>query len=221
MKIILTALILLSVNVVDIKAELGCLDESGSSVDWWAAIKYPGGTTYAYADANSNSFKLSSNDMKYATSGALSETLQQVYKSSSETTGYAMYNDESPNGDKWGTAWGHFKGVVASEKSGGFWLIHSAPRYPETVENGYDGYPDFATRYGQSFLCTSLDSDTINTVGIQMQMARGHIYDSNVPSFVNDTMPDFADAIGGKHVTSGKFTSKKSITTIKRRCKRK
>ena len=34
-----------------------------------------------------------------------------------------------------------------------------------------------------------------------MQMARGHVYDANVPSFVNDTMPDFADAIGGKELT--------------------
>ena len=196
-----------------INAEIGCQDEDGSSVDWWAAIKYPDGTTYAYADANSDSFKLSSNDMKYKTTGALSETLQQVYKGSSKTVGYAMYNDESPNGDKFGTAWGHFKGVVATDKSNGFWLIHSAPRFPETVANGYDGYPDFASKYGQSFLCTSLDADTINTVGIQMQMARGHIYDANVPSFVNDTMPDFADAIGGKHVTSGDFTSVKKITT--------
>ena len=121
-----------------INAEIGCQDEDGSSVDWWAAIKYPDGTTYAYADANSDSFKLSSNDMKYKTTGALSETLQQVYKGSSKTVGYAMYNDESPNGDKFGTVMGTFKGVVATDKSNGFWLIHSAPRFPETVANGYD-----------------------------------------------------------------------------------
>ena len=29
-----------------INAEIGCQDEDGSSVDWWAAIKYPDGTLY-------------------------------------------------------------------------------------------------------------------------------------------------------------------------------
>ena len=194
-------------------ADLGCKDEGGNSVDWWAAMKYPGGTTYAYADVNSPSFKLSSNDMKSSSSNSLAETLNQVYKGSSKSIGYAMYNDESPNGDKWGTAWGHFKGVVATDKNNGFWLVHSAPRFPNNVADGYDGFPDFASRYGQSFLCVSLDTENVNTVGIQMQMARGHVYDSNVPSFINSSMPDLADAIGGKHVTSGTFTSKKTIST--------
>ena len=46
-----------------------------------------------------------------------------------------------------------FKGVVATDKNNGFWLVHSAPRFPNNVADGYDSFPDFASRYGQSFLC--------------------------------------------------------------------
>ena len=111
-----------------------------------------------------------------------------------------------------GNNMGSYQGVVATDKNNGFWLVPQL-EVPNNVADGYDGFPDFASRYGQSFLCVSLDTDNINTVGVQMQMARGHVYDSNVPSFINSSMPDLADAIGGKHVTSGTFTSKKTIST--------
>jgi deoxyribonuclease-2 len=39
--------------------------------------------------------------------------------------------------------YGHSKGVLAFEDSTqtGFWLVHSVPRFPRIIEQGY-GYPD-------------------------------------------------------------------------------
>ena len=182
------------------KPVAGCLDETGAPVDWWAALKYPHSTTYSYADANNKVFSKSSYDMASDSDGALSQTINQIYKGSKTDMAYAMYNDESPNGDKWGTAWGHFKGVLGVESDGGFWLVHSVPRLPETVANGWKGYPDMATKYGQSMLCTTLSPEEMDKVGTQMQMARGHIYDSNAPSFVKSSMPNLQAAIDGEYV---------------------
>ena len=109
-----------------------CKGDNGDVVDWWAAVKYPDGSSYSYADASSPAFQKSSFDMSNANSGALSATLNQIYAGSESSTGYIFYNDESPDGKTWGTAWGHFKGVVGMTSSGGFWLVHSTPRIPAT-----------------------------------------------------------------------------------------
>ena len=54
-----------------------CKDDSGRNVDWWAALKAPGGTQYIYADANSKQLRQSNHDMVDKEAGALSATLQQ------------------------------------------------------------------------------------------------------------------------------------------------
>lgn len=58
---------------------------------------------------------------------------------------------------------GHTKGVVLADKKGGIWLIHSVPYFPP---KGPDyTYPSTGSKYGQSFLCVSLDFDNLNSVG--------------------------------------------------------
>lgn len=37
----------------------------------------------------------------------------------------------------------------------GFWLVHSAPKYPPSTNTSYS-YPENAVDYGQHFLCISL-----------------------------------------------------------------
>ena len=189
-----------------------CKGDNGDVVDWWAAVKYPDGSSYSYADASSPAFQKSSFDMSNANSGALSATLNQIYAGSESSTGYIFYNDESPDGKTWGTAWGHFKGIVGMTSSGGFWLVHSTPRIPETVAVGWNGFPQKAMKYGQTFLCLTLSTDSLNTVGEQMQIARPHIFDSRAPSFVANSMPELQNAINGDHVKTAS-TSIKDITS--------
>ena len=60
-------------------SEMGCMDESGNPVDWWAALKYPDGSSYSYADSRTPVFKKSREVMADENSGALSHTLSQIY----------------------------------------------------------------------------------------------------------------------------------------------
>jgi len=122
--------------------------------------------------------------------GALSYTLQQIYKANvSENANdyaFAFYNDEKPDGST-SSSRGHTKGVVGLTQAGGFWLIHSIPQFPTEVVNGYSGY-DAATEYGQSLLCISLSFDSFSIVGTQFQYTYPWWYDYNMPSWVPSTL---------------------------------
>ena len=74
-----------------------------------------------------------------------------------------MYNDEFPNGTKSMTH-GHTKGIVVMSNHGGFWLIHSAPKYPPNTDQPYS-YPESAHTYGQSMLCVSVGPDQADNIG--------------------------------------------------------
>lgn len=74
-----------------------------------------------------------------------------------------MYNDETPNGTS-SESLAHAKGVVAFDGESGFWLTHSVPRFPPPPEDGYS-YPPTGTRYGQTMLCVTLDSEQAHVVG--------------------------------------------------------
>ncbi len=79
---------------------------AGSPVDWWSAIKLPGSGGYVYADANSEEYAQSPNNVQGST-GAPVNTLTAAFKSS-----YALYNDETPDGG-WVTAYALYcKGAV-------------------------------------------------------------------------------------------------------------
>jgi len=47
------------------------------------------------------------------------------------------------------------KGVIAFDESQGFWLIHSVPRVPPQLKDGFAFRSD-ATIYGQSMICVTL-----------------------------------------------------------------
>lgn len=80
-----------------------------------------------------------------------------------QNAAYIMYNDEFPNGTKSMTR-GHTKGVVVMTSQGGFWLVHSVPKYPPTPPDGYS-YPHSGHHYGQSMLCISLSADQAHILG--------------------------------------------------------
>lgn len=68
-----------------------------------------------------------------------------------------MYNDEPPSSQV-DMVKGHTKGVMASDTKTGFWLVHSVPHFPPELENGSYNYPATGHRYGQSFLCITMNS---------------------------------------------------------------
>jgi hypothetical protein len=57
-----------------------------------------------------------------------------------------------------------FPGVVAFDDKQGFWLVHSVPKFPPKAKYGF-GYPESGHRYGQMFLCISLNGSHFNAIG--------------------------------------------------------
>lgn len=95
-----------------------------------------------------------------------------------------MYNDAPPNtADDYEYDYdkGHTKGVVVGNDKGGFWLVHSVPKYPPAVDEGSYDYPKSGTVYGQSYLCISMDSSQLKFVGKQLIYNEPNFYSSQVP----------------------------------------
>jgi len=179
-------------------ASVGCISETNKPVDWWFIYKLPAlpnnqdpslrdGYGYAYLDANNDEL-IRDHDrlLSSKTSGSLTWTLDQIYKS--QTVGYIMFNDQTPDG-KASSSRGHTKGVLGFNSNTGFLLRHSTPRYPYYHKDGYDGYPDYATTYGQTFLCISVSIDTISELAAQFMVNMANVYDSMVPTAATQYKP--------------------------------
>lgn len=142
-----------------------CNDQGGKPVDWWFMYKLPEGCgpapargfNYLYFDADSDrALHLSDKSLETGDS-ALHNTLAAVFESDAS---YLLYNDENPMpGTSDNDTRGHCKGMLALDPNShsGLLLVHSTPRFPhpEQVE-----LPDDERKYGQTYLCISLESDT-------------------------------------------------------------
>lgn len=160
------------------------LDENGKKVDWFFIYKVPqltGGpssdaaTGYEYVYYDSAIDKLPSRQRVIDKSpyvlnskkGALNLTLDSVFEKPDSTTGWIIYNDEKPGDipEKDNGALGHTKGVLAfdTKTKTGYWLLHSWPKYTEPNPKA-----DPTPKYGQTYLCLSLDLATIEKIAAQM-----------------------------------------------------
>ena len=57
-----------------------------------------------------------------------------------------------------------FPGAIGFDKTDGFWLITSVPKFPSPKSNGYK-FPSNGDVYGQTFLCISMNYDMLDIVG--------------------------------------------------------
>lgn len=92
-----------------------------------------------------------------------------------------MYNDEPPE-DNVDMVKGHTKGVMASDDTSGFWLVHSVPHFPPDLSKGAYDYPKTGHTYGQSFLCITMDVAELNKAAEQLLYNEPHIYSSQAPT---------------------------------------
>ncbi|KAK7084824.1 Deoxyribonuclease II activity protein [Halocaridina rubra] len=127
----------------------------------------------------------------------LAHTLRRIYKDKDfvKNSVLIMYNDEFPNGSVTMTK-GHTKGVVIMTDSGGFWLIHSVPKYPPSPEDSY-AYPKTGHHYGQSMLCISLPAEEADNLGGQLLQNNPYIYASNMPENLASRFSTLAKVING------------------------
>jgi len=199
MWLVLLYVLNIQLTVSQLTSGVQCLDESGDAVDWWFVYKMPNGFQYSYYDSNSDSGELTlAGDTLDCTTGcALGSTLHQIYMAKT-TLAHVIYNDQ-PQGDKSSTSsgpnGGHVKGVLAADSDGGFWLVHSVPKFPDL------GPPQFtwtaSTIYGQSFLCVSLNSAGVEQAASELQYQDPNIYTSAMPDDLTDTYPQMTALYGG------------------------
>jgi deoxyribonuclease II len=165
--------------------KVSALDEQGRPVDWWFMYKVPQlhkgsnedaatGYEYVYYDARIDSaadkrkrnVDVSKNRIDKGT-GALNETLNAVFNKPGPTTGWILYNDETPEAAKMrddGNR-GHTKGIIAFDTATktAYWLLHSWPKFAEPAAK-FDPTP----KYGQTYLCISLDLATAEKIAALM-----------------------------------------------------
>lgn len=189
-----------------------CLDESGKTVDFFYGYKLPkikdhlDGYELQYISSNSIDQGWRKTSLLPKTEGNLVErTLERPI--TNDTHLVLAYNDEEPSGGE-DDVGGHAKGVLATDGQVGFWLIHSAPKFPDLKDYTY---PHNAVRNGQSFLCISFEASEIEKIGAQLLFNEVNIYDSRIPESLRGKFKNVEDAIGKKWRTKGPFENLQKI----------
>lgn len=157
--------------------KISALNENGKPVDWWFIYKVPQlsaganndtatGYEYVYYDPHLKSVEKSPNVLNKG-KGALNLTLNSVFKKPGATTGWILYNDEKPASAKGADDGnlGHTKGVIVFDTASktAYWLLHSWPKFADP------GAADDPTpKYGQTYICISLDIATAGKIAAQM-----------------------------------------------------
>jgi len=129
--------------IITNNGQMQCRDESGKVVDWYVVYKFPHianadspldtGYKYAYITSDSKtSWTLSNASITDAEKSIFGQTLHSVYSTKLDPkVSYVNYNDEPPDAATSSTS-AHAKGVVATDDTEGFWLIHSVPHFAST-----------------------------------------------------------------------------------------
>lgn len=210
---IVVFLVLLWISGVQSR-KLQCLDEGGRPVEWFYLYKLPKhvsgeGLDYIYLHPQSGGWKTSEKtiDDPQSIPGSLISQL-----TSDDLA--IMYNDEPPE-QKSDETNGHTKGVVAGNSEGGFWLVHSVPKYPPSDYSNYS-YPPTGHLYGQSFLCISMNAGDLDSVGSLITYNEPHIYLGQVNPTLQTTYPNLhrLASDGKSWVTEPPFFNSKRVGNL-------
>ena len=194
-------------------ASLGCVDESGSSVDWWFMLKHPrwndrskdkvigngDGNTYVYATSSKSSWNIGSTTVDQ-TSSLLGKQLAGVYDGT--VSNYVFYNDQLPNGS-WTATYGHSKGFFAYDSTSAYWVQHSIPDFPNFVADGYK-FGSSQMYYGQHAFCMTLTPSALEAAAEVMTYAHPWVYDSKG---ITSAMPNVAAVVAGKAASGSTSTT--------------
>jgi deoxyribonuclease-2 len=181
---------------------ISALDENGKPVDWWFVYKVPEmggvgpgaakGYEYAYYDPNVGKVLRSPYQLS-ADKGALDVTLDSIFNTPSNTTGWILYNDEMPDASKKtptqsdNGSLGHTKGVLAFDTAtrSALWLLHSWPKYAMPGEKTMP-----TPKYGQTYLCVTIDLDTASHIAqIMCDHQEPQVFASRLPDVLGATDP--------------------------------
>lgn len=181
-----------------ILAKYSCLDENGNAVDGWTSIKQE--SSWDYYVYGSSKFTKSKYNVNQVEDGMIMRTLQQLYKDADTSeVAYAMYNDEYPPNDVHASSsYAHAKGVIMTDGTQGFFIVHSMPNWPTIVTKGLNPFPN--DDYAQSLQCITLTPETANTIAEGLKISRPYIYDASAGSKdLQAMMPDFTTWVQGDY----------------------
>ncbi|XP_073946580.1 uncharacterized protein [Choristoneura fumiferana] len=114
---------------------------------------------------------------------------------------------------------GHTKGVILGDKFTSLWLVHSVPRFPPIPDvhgmnvSGYD-YPTTGMKYGQSFLCVSVQTSTLNQIATQLKYNEPLILYSNIPQEYENELPNLVDVVHNKTIDASPWYHIESFETL-------
>lgn len=200
-----------------------CQDMNGKPIDWFIVYKLPkmrhsSGTEFGeghsqfYLDSQNPKWVLAKHAIN-ETDHAIFYTLQQVYNAEDEDVLYLMYNDEKPSGSL-SLSHGHTKGVVSFDSTSGFWLIHSAPRFPPKKEDGYH-WRENASDYGQMFLCMSFSySQSMRQLAKQLLYNYPQVYDHVLPGWALQDYPQLEDLVNSTRIEQPPYFSVQQLSSL-------
>ena len=165
MKISLILFIILFLSIKTSYLSKYCRSPEFKEVDWYVIILFPLISTdnhlkYVYIDNTMSKLKeYTFKEKSFPPSIITSYTLNQE----DNNFNYFFWNDdrryENGGEDLSTSGGGHSKGSLVYDKSGGSFLLHSLPRFPTRLIGNkvLTKLPNNAGRYGQHFLCISIN----------------------------------------------------------------
>lgn len=173
------------------RAKLSCIGDNGNEVDYFIILKVPKTGKYVYLDSDAPTFKKSKHDLsRRRRDDAVSSTLKQIYADAKTDVGFVMYNDRHPDQNVYQSR-AHSKGVAALDDERGFWLTHSAPGFPNAVDDGYEPCCR-RLHHAQHFMCMTLAPEQFDRLGRLGQINFPSQYDSYLPDSLRRKHIDFA-----------------------------
>ncbi|KAL4715674.1 hypothetical protein ACJJTC_006253 [Scirpophaga incertulas] len=114
---------------------------------------------------------------------------------------------------------GHTKGVLLGDKFSSLWLVHSVPRFPPVPDTQsfntttYD-YPTTGLKYGQTFLCMSIQTSTVNQIATQLKYNEPLISYYHIPQDIENELPNLVDVVHNKTVDTSPWYHIESFETL-------
>ncbi|EPB68715.1 deoxyribonuclease II [Ancylostoma ceylanicum] len=123
---------------------------------------------------------------------------------------YFTYNDECP-GKSTDSYRGHSKGVIMFDQKQGFWMLHSVPEFPPLEKYSY---PEAGTRFAQSFLCVTLDSNALHDLAKHLHVAHVNPCLQNLPNTIKLIAPELEDVVNKKKLGNKETTVMSEMKTL-------
>ncbi|KAM4856736.1 deoxyribonuclease-2-alpha [Urocitellus parryii] len=202
---------------------LSCYGDSGQPVDWFVVYKLPAhshpgdavwrGMRYKYLDDKSGGWRDGAGSINSST-GAVGRSLLPLYRGNTSQLAFLLYNDQPPDSSmvQDSSSRGHTKGVLLLDQEGGFWLVHSVPRFPPPASSGAYSWPHNAQTYGQTLLCVSFPLSQFSEIGGQLTYTYPLVYDFKLDGVIAQKLPILEKVVSGSHVTQEPWNS--SVTLM-------